>query len=331
MLYEPFKIKNLELKNRVVMPPMCMYSAKEDGLVQPFHIAHYTARAIGGVGLIIVEATGVQPNGRITENDLGIWSDDHVSGLKGLADAIKDNGSVAAIQLNHAGRKAKTADPVGPSAVSYGGDYDMPRALNDKEIKELVKAFKDGAKRALDAGFDMIELHAAHGYLLFQFLSPISNQRSDKYRDGKVLLREVVSAVRSVWPMEKALCIRVSADEYVEGGVTPDHISEAINYVKDLGVDLIDVSSGGNILVKIPAYPGYQLKLSKKVSKMTGLPVIGGGLITTLELAEYAVASNHADLVYLGRVLLRDPYFVINHAPEDYTYPKVYTRARKVI
>lgn len=332
MIYEPFELKNLKLKNRIVMPPMCMYSADTDGYANDFHIAHYAARAIGGVGLIIQEATAIDPDGRISINDLGIWDDSHITGLKRIADAIHQNGSVAGIQINHAGRKAKVEHPVGPSSITYGGDYLPPREMTLEDIKKTIHDFKCAARRAHLANYDMLELHAAHGYLMFQFMSPISNHRIDQYKDGRVYLKEVVEAVRSEWPKEKALCIRISAYEYVKEGVTPEMMADAINHVKDLGVDLIDVSSGGNILVKINSYPGYQLHLAKKIKELTGLPVIGGGLITTLELASYAVASNQADLIYLGRVLLRDPYMMINQAKDfgiELDYPKPYLRGKK--
>lgn len=333
MLFQPMKIKNMTLKNRVVMPPMCMYSTiDEDGLVNDFHIVHYGSRAIGGVGLIIQEATAITPNGRISAHDLGIWSDEHIPGLKRIVDVVHKHGSVCGIQINHAGRKAKVDGAIGPSAIGYGGDYQTPKEMTEKDIKEVIQSFKDAARRADQAGYDLLELHAAHGYLIFQFLSPISNKRSDKYKDGKVFLREIMEAISSVWPKEKVLAIRVSAYEYVEGGVTPKTISEALNYVKDLGVDLIDVSSGGNILVKINAYPGYQLGLAKQIKELTGLPVIGGGLITELEMAEHAVSSLDCDLVYLGRVLLREPYLVINHAKDlgiEINYPEPYIRGKK--
>ena len=334
MLFESYQLKSMKLKNRVVMPPMCMYSANTEGFANDFHYVHYATRAIGGVGLIIQEATAITPNGRISENDLGIWCDDHVAGLKKIVDLIHQNGSVAGIQINHAGRKAKISSGVilAPSALGYSNDYEMPHEMTKKDIKDVIKAFADAARRADEAGYDLLELHGAHGYLIFQFLSPISNLRSDEYKDGKVFLREVMEAVTKVWPKEKVLCLRISATEYVEGGVTPESISEMINSVKDLGLDIIHVSSGGNVLVKINAYPGYQLGLAERVKELTGLPVIGGGLISDIVLAEHAVASKKCDLVYLGRVLLRVPYFVLNQAKEvgyDIEYPKAYLRGKK--
>jgi len=332
MLYDAYLLKNIKLKNRVVMPPMCMYSANHEGEVNNFHVVHYGTRAVGGVGLIIQEATAIMPNGRITDQDLGIWSDDHIKGLKKLVDIMHENGSVAGIQINHAGRKAKVDHPIGPSAITYGGDYLTPKEMTVQEIKEVVTSFGQAARRANEAGYDVLEIHGAHGYLIFQFLSPISNKRMDQYADGKIFLKEVMEEVVKYWPKEKVLVLRVSAHEYVEGGVTPETISEAINSVKDLGLDLIDVSSGGNVLVKINAYPGYQLDLAKRVKELTGLPVIGGGLITDLRMAEHAVSSKRCDLVYLGRVLLRNPYIVINEASEvgaDITYPNSYIRGKK--
>ena len=332
MLYDGYTLKNIQLKNRVVMPPMCMYSANHEGEVNNFHIVHYGTRALGGVGFIIQEATGIMPNGRITGQDLGIWDDHHVAGLKKIVEVIHEHGAVAGIQINHAGRKAKVDNPIGPSAITYGGDYVTPKEMTLQDIKDVVKSFGQAARRAHEAGYDMLEIHGAHGYLIFQFLSPLSNKRTDQYKDGKVFLKEVMEEVIKYWPKEKVLALRVSAYEYVEGGVTPDTISEAINSVKHLGLDLIDVSSGGNVLVKINAYPGYQLDLAKRVKELTNLPVIGGGLITDLRMAEHAVSSRRCDLVYLGRVLLRNPYIVINEASEvgaEITYPIQYIRGKK--
>lgn len=332
MLFEPIKLKNYTIKNRVVMPPMCMYSSDDEGHIKDFHIVHYGSRAFGGVGLIIQEATAVSKDGRISKEDLGIWSDDHVEGLKKVVDIIKSQGSIPGIQINHAGRKSKTEDPMGPSAISYGGDYQTPREMTLKDIERVINDFKQAARRAHEAGYDLLEIHGAHGYLIFEFLSPLSNQRSDRYKDGKVFLRDIVEAINEEWPKDKILALRISAYEYIEGGVTPESISDAINYVKDLGIDIIDVSSGGNVLVKIPAYPGYQIGLAKKVKVLTGLPVMGGGLITDLRMAEHAISSNQVDMVYLGRVLLREPYIVINDAKEvgfEINYPFQYSRGKK--
>lgn len=332
MLLTPLKIKNITLKNRVVMPPMCIYQADEKGFANDFHLVHYGSRAIGGVGLIIQEATAVLPNGVITKNDLGIWNDNHIKDLKRVVDVIHQNGSVAGIQISHAGRKAKIANPIGPSPLAYSTDYNVPREMSIADINEVIEAFRQAARRADKAGYDMLEIHGAHGYLIFQFLSPLSNQRTDKYKNGKLFLKEIVKAVVSQWPKEKILGLRISATEYVQKGVTPEIIAEAINFVKDLGIDIIDVSSGGNIPVKINSYPGYQLDLAKKIKELTGLLVMGGGLITDLKLANYAVETNKCDLIYFGRLLLREPYFVINNAKDigaEIDYPKPYLRGQK--
>lgn len=330
MLFKPFELKNLNLKNRTVMPPMCMYSAGPDGFVENFHIIHYATRAIGGVGLIIQEATAIDPDGRISKNDLGIWSDLHIEGLKDIVDVVHSYNVPIGIQINHAGRKAKVEHKIAPSAIPFG-DYDMPHEMDQHMINEVVYEFREAARRANAAGYDMLELHAAHGYLLFEFLSPLSNQRSDAYKDGVKLLRSVLEGIKEVWPREKVLAIRVSAYEYMLGGVTPKMISDVINQVKDLGIDLIDVSSGGNVIADIPLKPGYQLQFAYDVKKLTGLPVIGGGLIEDLRLADQAIQEG-CDLVFLGRLLLREPYYIINHAKDlgvDVEYPIQYIRGKK--
>ncbi|MGE4319902.1 MAG: NADPH dehydrogenase [Acholeplasmataceae bacterium] len=330
MLFKPFELKNLNLKNRTVMPPMCMYSAGSDGFVENFHIIHYATRAIGGVGLIIQEATAIDPDGRISKNDLGIWSDLHIEGLKDIVDVVHSYNVPIAIQINHAGRKAKVEHKIAPSAIPFG-DYDTPHEMDQHMINEVVYEFREAARRANAAGYDMLELHAAHGYLLFEFLSPLSNQRSDAYKDGVKLLRSVLEGIKEVWPKEKVLAIRVSAYEYMLGGVTPKMISDVINQVKDLGIDLIDVSSGGNVIADIPLKPGYQLQFAYDVKKLTGLPVIGGGLIEDLRLADQAIQEG-CDLVFLGRLLLREPYYIINHAKDlgvDVEYPIQYIRGKK--
>lgn len=333
MIFQELEIKNLILKNRAVMAPMCMYQSDDTGVVKDFHVTHYGTRAMGGVGLIIQEATAIDPDGRISTEDLGIWSDDHIEGLKRIVKAIHDHGSVAAIQLNHAGRKAQVDDPIAPSAISYSDRFKVPKEMSLEDIKTVISQFRDAARRALETGYDLIELHAAHGYLLFQFLSPNSNFRTDAYGDRKKLLKDVVKAVREVWPKEKALAIRISAFEYVQKTVTPEWFAELINEIKDLGVDIIDVSSGGNVQVQnITIFPGYQLDFARTIKAKTDLFVIGGGLIDNLKLADYAISDGLCDLIYFGRLLLRDPYHIINHASDlgfDIDYPKPYLRGKK--
>lgn len=308
----PLNIKNYTLKNRIVMPPMCMYQAK-DGFANEFHYIHYATRAIGGVGLIIVEATAVSPEGVISINDLGIWNDRHIEGLSKIASLIKNNGSNAGIQINHAGRKAKLNQVYAPSPIAFG-DYIMPVELTKEKIKEIIASFKDAAIRADKAGFDFLEIHAAHGYLIHQFISPLSNKRNDEYKAGTKFLEDVLEGVRSVWPKDKVLQIRFSTNEYDENGLSVIDYVDIINSIKKYGVDIVNVSSGGIVLKTINAYPGYQLNDAKIIKEKTGLKVIGGGLISKINEIEDALKT--IDLVYTGRLLLRDPYFVSRHFEE---------------
>jgi NADPH2 dehydrogenase len=333
MLYQSLEVKNLKLKNRSVMAPMCMYQSDHTGVVKDFHVIHYATRAIGGVGLIIQEATAIDPDGRISVNDLGIWDDAHVKGLKKIVDQIHENGAVAGIQINHAGRKARVENPIAPSANKFSDELKPPKAMTLEDIKKVIDQFKQAARRADEAGYDLLELHAAHGYLLFQFLSPNTNLRTDAYKDPKKLITEVVMAVREVWPKEKALAIRFSAYEYAKKSVTPEWIAELLNEIKHFGIDIIDVSSGGNVVEQeIKIFPGYQLDFAKTIKMKTDLITMGGGLIDHVKLADYAISDGLCDLIYFGRVLLREPYFMLNHASElgiDIEYPKPYSRGKK--
>jgi NADPH2 dehydrogenase len=311
----------LSLKNRVVMAPMCMYSADENGFILPFHYAHYTARAYGGVSMVITEATAVEARGRISSQDLGIYDDRHVSGLKKLVDDVHVAGSLIAIQLAHAGRKCgvKNHLSIAPSAVTFSQDYPVPTAMTTSDIHQVIKAFRDGASRAQLAGFDGIEIHGAHGYLINQFISPLSNLRQDEY-GGNVtnrvrFLKEILQAVRSVFNGE--VWVRLSADEYADGG---HHLQDTIDVLRLIQplIAGVNVSSGGVVPFPIKPSPGYQLPLSRGI-KDAGIPTIGGGLITTFEAIEEAL-HHDASLVYLGRPLLLNPYFVLQeikkHAPE---------------
>jgi NADPH2 dehydrogenase len=330
-IFEPIKIKDLELKNRVVMAPMCMYSSDEYGFVKPFHIHHYATRAIGGVGLIIIEATAVEPRGRISGNDLGIWSDDHIKGLKHIVDAVHEAGGKIGIQLAHAGRKCmvKSETIIDPSGIAYSDAYGVPKAMTKTDIETVVKAFKEGARRANEAGFDFIEIHGAHGYLINQFLSPLTNVRTDEYGGSSVkrwnFMLMIICEIKKVW--NKALGIRLSTEEYAEGG---NHIEDTLFMLKQIGpvVDVINVSSGGVVSVKINSYPGYQIPLSQKI-KEAGFVTIGGGIITTVEQMEEILSNGHADCVFLARELLRNPYIML-HAAKKYDrldlIPKAYER-----
>jgi len=302
VIFEPFKIGNLELKNRIVMPPMCQYSSDNVGTVKPWHVSHYVARAIGGVGLIIVEATAIDPDGRISPNDLGIWDDSHVEGLKTLVERVHENGAKIAIQLAHAGRKSKaTDDPVAPSAIRYSEHYGHPRELTQDEINQIVEKFQNASKRAKKSGFDGIEIHAAHGYLLNEFLSPLTNKRTDRY-GGSVekrsrILIEIVSAIREVW--DKPLWIRVSASDYAKGGNDVDDTIDILNLLKDK-IDGVNVSGGGLVHDQsVKVYPGYMIDNAGRVKIGTNLTVIGGGLINSLELSEYSLNSKNVILSLL--------------------------------
>jgi NADPH2 dehydrogenase len=332
MLFKELKIKNLELKNRTVMAPMCMYMAKENGFVENFHFIHYATRAIGGVGLIIQEATAIDPDGRISPKDLGIWSDEHIDQLSELVDVIKGNGCKMGIQINHAGRKAIAELPIAPSAIAFNPRYKVPKEMTLKDIKKVIDDFKQAARRAEKAGYDYLEIHAAHGYLLCEFLSPNTNKRTDAYGDRTKLMKEVVMAVREVWPKEKPLAARFSAYEYTKQGITPEWLAELINELKPLGLDIVNVSSGGNVSEQdIKLFPGYQLDFAKTIRAKTDVVVMGGGLITNLEMADFAITDGSCDLVYFGRLLLRDPYHVINNAMDlgdEVPYPEFYKRAK---
>lgn len=313
MLFSNFKIKDYVFKNRIVMAPMCMYQADSFGLVNAFHLTHYGSRAIGGVGCIIVEATAVEARGRITENDLCIYSDEHVYGLKRLATNIKRYGSIAGIQIGHAGRKSQTnGNIIAPSALNFP-EMKTPNEMNNNDILSTIQAFKLAAYRANLAGFDFLEIHAAHGYLINQFLSNLTNKRTDAYGgdiDNRLrFLSEIIDAVNEFWPQEKILGIRISAEEYHEKGNHVEDLVYVINFLKSKGVDIVNVSSGGVIPAKIETFPGYQINFAKVIKEKTNLPVIGGGLITTAKEANDAIKNANIDLIYFGRELLRNPHF----------------------
>ena len=330
LLFAPLGLRGLRLKNRLAMSPMCQYSATEEGQVTDWHLLHYPTRALGGVGLVVVEATAVLPEGRISPFDLGIWSEDHVPGLSELARRIREAGAVPGIQLAHAGRKAGTARPwegggplgwrvVGPSPIPFAEGYPVPEALTEEGMERVLEAFVEGAKRALRAGFQVVELHMAHGYLLSSFLSPLSNRREDRYggsRENRMRFPlEVAKAVRAVIPPELPLLVRVSATDWGEGGWALEDTLAFAEALKALGVDLLDVSSGGVVPgVRVPAAPGFQVPFADAVRKRVGLATGAVGLITTPEQAETILQAGSADLVLLGRVLLRDPYFPLRAA-----------------
>jgi len=322
-LLEPITIKNLNLKNRVVMPPMCMYSVdKEDGIATDFHYTHYTTRAIGGVGYIVIESTAVMPNGRISMNDLGIWSDDQIDGLKRIVDGVHQYGTKIGIQINHAGRKARVNEQiVSVTDEPFLDTYQKPHILTIEEIKEIIKAFGKAADRANKTGFDALEIHAAHGYLINQFLSPLTNQRTDLYKDGSIFLKEVIDEIKKYWPSDKVLQIRISAYEYSELGLTPYDLAAIINHVKK-DLDLVHVSSGGVIPVQVNDYPGYQVNFARIIKEETNLPVIAGGQLDDFEDANKLSEDLDIDMIYFGRKLLKEPTFLFkldkNLVPKQY-------------
>ena len=335
--FKNYTLKNTNLKNRIVMPPMCMYSSDETGMANDFHYTHYVSRAIGAVGLIILESTGVVENGRTTDNDLGIWDDTHIDGLKKIVNGVKKYGSKIAIQLNHGGRKytGTASQAVAPSAVKFDERSTLPKELTRDDIKEIVLNFKEAAERADKAGFDAIEIHGAHGYLIHQFLSPLSNLRKDEYggdiKNRIRFLKEILEAVTEVWPKEKAILLRVSAYDYKEGGITLNDMIEIINEIKEY-IDIVHVSTGGLIPVEINAYPGYQVNYSSIIKEKCNIPTIAVGLITDINMAEEIISNGRADLVAVGRELLRNPYFVLNESKSrniDFDYPEQYKGAFK--
>jgi len=319
-LFDEYTIKDVTFKNRIVMAPMCQYSShNKDGQVEDWHRVHYPTRAVGQVGLIILEATAVQPEGRISSEDLGIWSDDHTKGLKELVNLMKVNGAKTGIQLAHAGRKATVdGDIFAPSPLAFNENYKTPNEMTKEDIANTVKAFKDATVRVIEAGFDVIELHGAHGYLINEFLSPLTNKRTDEYGGSEEnryrMLRETIDAVRTIW--EGPLFVRISAFEYTEGGLTPEAFVTMTKWMKEQGVDLVDVSSGANVPATIDSYPGYQVKFSETIKHDTPIATGAVGMITSPLQAEEILKNDRADLIFLARELLRDPYWAYRAAKE---------------
>ncbi|RXI99558.1 NADPH dehydrogenase NamA [Anaerobacillus alkaliphilus] len=332
-LFSPYHIKNLTLKNRLVMAPMCMYMAdNKQGYVTDWHITHYGSRAIGQVGLIIIEATAVTPQGRISENDLGIWDDTHIEGLKKIVDHVHALGGKIGIQLAHAGRKAMVEGAiVAPSAIPFNATMKIPEEMSVSQIEETIDAFKKGAERAKKAGFDVIEIHAAHGYLLNEFLSPLTNKRQDAFGGSEEkryeLLRQVIDNINTVW--DGPLLVRISANEYAAEGNSLDVFVEYGKKMKVQGVDLIDCSSGAVVPAAIDAFPGYQVRYAETIRQQADIATGAVGLITTGTQAEEILRNERADLIFIARPFLRDPYLPRTFAKElniDLEAPKAYER-----
>ena len=351
-LFSPIKIKNIELKNRIVVSPMCDYSSV-DGFANDWHMVHLGSRAVGGAGFIIAEATAVSPEGRITPDDLGLWKDEHIPFLKRITEFIEKQGSVPGIQLAHAGRKASMSSPwkgnrllsaeeggwqtFGPSPVAYKAGYSMPKEMSISEIKKTVQDFQDAALRAKQAGFKVIELQGAHGYLINEFLSPASNFRTDEYGgsfENRIrFLLEIIESVRKVWMEENPLFLRISATDWSENGWKESDSIKLAEIVKTKTIDLIDCSSGGNVPdIKITLKPMYQLSFAENIKRATGILTGAVGLITTPQEATGIIEENKADLVFMAREFLRNPYFPLSAAGElgiDVKWPEQYERAKK--
>jgi 2,4-dienoyl-CoA reductase-like NADH-dependent reductase (Old Yellow Enzyme family) len=349
-LFEPFKLRSVEFSNRIGVSPMCQYSS-EDGFSTDWHLVHLGARAQGGAGMVILEASAVLPEGRISIGDLGIWKDEHIAGLERITRFVHSQGARVGIQLAHAGRKASMSLPfagerllgpeeggwqtVAPSAIAFSPQYSVPQALDLAGIAAVVDGFAAAARRAERAGFDFVEIHGAHGYLLHQFLSPLSNQRTDEYGgsfENRVRFPlQVVDAVRAAWPKHLPVLVRISATDWVEGGWSAEESVRFAGLLRDHGVDLVDVSTGGLVpSAKIPVAPGFQVPFAEQIRREAGIPTAAVGLITDPVQANAIVAEGRADVVLLAREFLRDPYWPLHAAQALETaasWPKQYLRA----
>jgi 2,4-dienoyl-CoA reductase-like NADH-dependent reductase (Old Yellow Enzyme family) len=351
MLFTPLTIREISLRNRICVSPMCQYSS-QDGFAADWHLVHLGSRAVGGAALVFTEATAVSAQGRISPRDLGIWKDEHVPALERIARFVASQGAVPGMQLAHAGRKASVAVPwegggpiaepgggwrtVGPSPVPFAQDHPVPQELSQAGIEEVIRAFAAAARRALAAGFQVLEIHSAHGYLLHEFLSPLSNARNDSYggslENRMRLTRAVAGAVRKEWPERLPLFVRISATDWVEGGWDVQQSVELARALKEDGVDLVDCSSGGNVAkAEIPFGPGYQTVFSERIRRDAGIMTGAVGLITSAQQADHALRTGQADLVIMARQLLRDPYWPLRAAAElksQAPWPNQYLRAR---
>jgi len=350
-LLSPLIIKEITFRNRIAISPMCQYTA-ENGFANDWHLVHYGSRAVGGASLIIQEATAVSPEGRISPGDLGLYNEEHIEMLQKITSFIHQHGSVAGIQLAHAGRKAGCAKPwdggrqlkeneggwttVAPSAIAFNPEDDAPQSLDTDGIKKIIADFKTAAQRAVQAGYKLIEIHAAHGYLIHQFFSPLSNHRTDNYggnfENRTRLLLEIVKAIQTVWPQNLPLFVRISATDWAEGGWNIDEAVQLSSILKQNGVDLVDCSSGGMVPgVKIPLGPGYQVAFAEHIKKKSGILTGAVGLITEAQQAEDILMNGQADLIIIARASLRDPYFALHAAHilgDDTEWPLQYVRAK---
>ncbi|MCP8615709.1 NADH:flavin oxidoreductase/NADH oxidase [Salirhabdus salicampi] len=332
-MFDQIQIGKLTVPNRVALSPMCQYQAENKrGIPENWHFVHLVSRAIGGTGLIFTEMTNVEPRGRITEQCLGIYNDEQVTKFREIVNEVHRYGSKIGLQLAHAGRKSviKDGDIVGPSAIPFSEESPVPRELTVEEIRGIVKQFADGAKRAVDAGFDTIELHGAHGYLLHQFMSPASNKRSDEYGDYTKFPLEVIRAVKKVIPEDMPLILRVSAVEFSDGGYTFEQMLDYCRKFKDAGIDAFDVSTGGDCPTRPEVYPAYQTSYAEVYKKELNVPVISVGKLEDPNVAEAVIRNGQADMICIGKGMLRNPYWVKEAATElgvDLELPGVYNVA----
>jgi 2,4-dienoyl-CoA reductase-like NADH-dependent reductase (Old Yellow Enzyme family) len=351
-LFEPLTLRGVTFRNRIAVSPMCQYSSVE-GLANDWHLVHLGARAVGGAGVVLTEANAVTPEGRISPEDLGIWSDAHAEALAPVTRFIREQGAVPGTQLAHAGRKASTRRPwegrgavspaeggwlpVGPTPLAFAPEFPVPHELTRQGISDVVSAFRSAAERSLAAGFEAIEIHAAHGYLLHEFLSPLTNHRTDEYGgswEKRIrALAEVTAAIRSVWPERFPLLLRISATDWAEGGWDVEQSVELASRARDWGIDLIDCSSGALIANPgaIPVGPGYQTPFAERIRRETGIPTGAVGLITSPHQADHILRTGQADLVILARELLRDPHWPLRAAHElgqEIRWPVQYERAK---
>lgn len=350
-LFSPLKIRDIEFKNRIAVSPMCQYSS-ENGVPTDWHFVHLGSRAVGGAALVIAEATAIAPEGRISPDDAGIWNDEQVEAYKKITSFIKEQNSVAGIQIAHAGRKASTYSPwkgngyvqpkdggwitLAPSAIPFSENYSTPKEMSNGDIEKVVEHFRSAAERSVRAGFEVIEIHMAHGYLVHEFLSPLSNQRKDNYggsfENRTRLALQIAKAVRQTVPQSLPVFVRISATDWVEGAWDVEQSAELATRFKEIGIDLIDCSSGANVpFAKIPVGPGFQVPLSEKVKKKAGILTGTVGMITTAVQAESILSEGKADLIIMGRELLRNPYWPLQAAKElntELEWPKQYSRTK---
>lgn len=352
ILFSPLKIRGIGLKNRIVVSPMCQYSSV-DGMPNDWHLVHLGSRAVGGAALVIMEASAVSPEGRITPDDAGIWNDDQADAYRRITDFISSQNSIPGIQLAHAGRKASTYSPwkgkgaadikdggwqtIAPGAVPYADDYPVPLQMNSDDIRNVINQFKEAAERSIKAGFRLIELHMAHGYLVHEFLSPLSSHRKDNYGGSLEnrcrLALEISKAVRGVIPDDIPLFARISSTDWAKDGWNIEQSVQLAKWLKETGVDLIDCSSGGNIAnEKVPAGPGYQVVFSERIKREAEILTGAVGLITSPVQAENIVRTKQADVVILAREILRNPYWPLYAAKElnaEVEWPVQYLRAKR--